>query len=731
MVVTATNAAGSGERRPRPRPPSSPAPPVNTGLPAISGSTFVGQTLTASNGSWTGNPTGYSRRWQRCDSAGASCVDIAFATGSTYLLGAADAGTTLRVAVTATNAAGPRTATSNQTAVIAGAPVNTSLPTINGSAAVGQTLTAADGTWSGNPTGYSRQWQRCDTAGANCTDIGGATGSTYTLAAADAGTTLRVVVTATNAAGSAAATSNQTAVIAGAPVNTSLPTINGSAAVGQTLTAAERQLERQPDRLQPPVAALRHRRRQLHRHRRRDRLRPPARSRRRRHHPTHRRHRHQRGRLRDRDLEPDRRRHRPTRQHRPARRHRQRRRRADADGRHGRVDEQPDRASAASGNAATAPAPTAPTSAVATGSTYVLGAADAGTTLRIVVTATNAAGTSTATSNQTAGRRRPARQHRACPTITGSTVVGQTLTADTGVWTNSPTELQPPVAALRRHRRQLHRHRQRHRHHLPARRRRRRHHPAHRRHRHERGRKQHRDLDPDPVVTGPPVNTGLPAVTGSAFVGQTLTADTGVWTNSPTGFSRQWQRCDTTGANCTDINAATGTTTYSPPPTPAPPCASPSPPRTRPGPAPRPRTRPRSSPARPSTPACPPITGSAVVGQTLTADTGVWTNSPTGFSRQWQRCDSTGADCTDIGAATASTYVLAAADAGSTLRVIVTATNAAGSTSASSAPTSLIQSNVPLSLDGRCPALPPPAAAAASSLSPARTRSPRQRRSPP
>ena len=46
------------------------------------------------------------------------------------------------------------------------------------------------------------QWERCDTAGANCADIAGATDPHYTLTDEDAGTTVRVEVTYTNAAGS-------------------------------------------------------------------------------------------------------------------------------------------------------------------------------------------------------------------------------------------------------------------------------------------------------------------------------------------------------------------------------------------------------------------------------------------------------------------------------------------------------------------------------------------------
>ena len=81
---------------------SAPSPPSNTGLPVVSGVAQQGQTLTASNGSWTGSPTSFGYRWRDCDASGNSCVDISGATGSSYLLQAGDVGHTLRVVVTAT-----------------------------------------------------------------------------------------------------------------------------------------------------------------------------------------------------------------------------------------------------------------------------------------------------------------------------------------------------------------------------------------------------------------------------------------------------------------------------------------------------------------------------------------------------------------------------------------------------------------------------------------------------
>ena len=197
--------------------------PTNSSLPTISGTTTQGQTLSASNGSWSNSPTSYAYQWQRCNSTGVSCASISSATSGTYLLVLADVGLTIRIVVTASNSYGSAGATSGQTAVIAGlpptgsAPVNTSLPTISGTTTQGQTLTASNGSWSNSPTAYAYRWRRCDGSGASCVDISGATASSYTLAAADAFSTVRVVVTASNSYGSASATSAQTAVVATVP----------------------------------------------------------------------------------------------------------------------------------------------------------------------------------------------------------------------------------------------------------------------------------------------------------------------------------------------------------------------------------------------------------------------------------------------------------------------------------------------------------------------------------
>ena len=88
----------------------------------------------------------------------------------------------------------------------------------------------------------------------------------------------------------------------------------------------------------------------------------------------------------------------------------------------------------------------------------------------------------------------------------------------------------------------------------------------------------------------------------------------------------------------------------------------------------------------------PTITGTAREGNTLTAHNGSWANAPTSFTYQWQRCGADGTGCADITGATNQTYTLTSADADRTVRVQVTAKNADGQSTASSAPTDVVSS---------------------------------------
>jgi hypothetical protein len=83
------------------------APPVNTAVPAISGSANIGSTLSTTNGTWTGAPPPtYAYQWKR------GGVNIGGATSNSYLLVSGDYGTTITVTVTATNGLGSASATS-------------------------------------------------------------------------------------------------------------------------------------------------------------------------------------------------------------------------------------------------------------------------------------------------------------------------------------------------------------------------------------------------------------------------------------------------------------------------------------------------------------------------------------------------------------------------------------------------------------------------------------------
>jgi len=329
-----------------------PAPPVNRSAPLVTGAAQVGQTLSATTGSWSGTqPISYSYQWLRCDPLGEACAPIPGATADTYApvsgspFQGGDAGATLRVAVTASNAAGAAVATSAATEAVTDPPVNASPPSITGTAQQGQTLTADPGEWSSSsqPVDYAYQWRRCDTGGGSCADIAGQTRATYDLVSADVGATIRVAVTASSSAGASTAASAQTAVVTGPPANGSPPTIAGTATQGQVLAADPGVWSG----TQPLTFTYQWRR-----------------------------------------CDP-------------------------------------------SGGSCT-------DIAGATAKTYTLAAADAGAQIRVAVTGVNSVGSSTATSASTAtvsASAPPA--SAAAPTISGSVQQGQTVTADPGTWSGT------------------------------------------------------------------------------------------------------------------------------------------------------------------------------------------------------------------------------------------------------------------------------------------------------
>jgi hypothetical protein len=208
-----------------------PAAPANTVAASVSGSAVAGQTLTADPGPWSGTPAPtLTYQWQRCSDSGdlGTCADVGGAIDSTYVLvDPDDVAAFFRVVVTATNDSGSEMSRSDVTAAVAATPVapagpaNTVAASISGSTVAGQILTADPGTWTGTPAPtLTYQWQRCSASGdpGTCSDIADATGGTYLLVDPDdVGGYLRVVVTATNATGAAASTSDLTAAVVAAP----------------------------------------------------------------------------------------------------------------------------------------------------------------------------------------------------------------------------------------------------------------------------------------------------------------------------------------------------------------------------------------------------------------------------------------------------------------------------------------------------------------------------------
>jgi phospholipase C len=233
--------------RPRAGDAATSAPPSNTAPPTISGTAQDGQSLTASPGTWSSpDPLAYRYQWQRCDSTGANCANINAATASSYTLTSGDVGHQVTVVVSAidtnTNQRASASAAPQGPVAAPPPPSNTSLPTLSGTVQDGQTLTAGKGSWSSpDALTYAYQWQRCDSSGASCTNVTGATTSSYRLSSLDVGHQVTVMVSATDK-------ENQTAQATAAPVgpvaappppaNTTLPVISGWAQDGQTLFVA-------------------------------------------------------------------------------------------------------------------------------------------------------------------------------------------------------------------------------------------------------------------------------------------------------------------------------------------------------------------------------------------------------------------------------------------------------------------------------------------------------------
>ena len=130
--VTAVNGEGATNSRSAPTvvvPPN--AGPQNQQRPSIEGEAKAGEELALDTGTWEPDATSYAYQWQRCDFDALNCLDVGGATGETYGVRNTDVGYRLRVLVTARNAQGAGTATSNISDVVAPAATPNSRPTIS------------------------------------------------------------------------------------------------------------------------------------------------------------------------------------------------------------------------------------------------------------------------------------------------------------------------------------------------------------------------------------------------------------------------------------------------------------------------------------------------------------------------------------------------------------------------------------------------------------------------
>jgi hypothetical protein len=110
VMVSATNRLGSGKTTSTSTafvagPLGAPGIVFGRG-PVVEGVVGPGATLTATTGSWTGEPTSFAFQWRRCSPQTSACVDVAGATAERYTLSAPDSGSFIRVLVVATNAVG-------------------------------------------------------------------------------------------------------------------------------------------------------------------------------------------------------------------------------------------------------------------------------------------------------------------------------------------------------------------------------------------------------------------------------------------------------------------------------------------------------------------------------------------------------------------------------------------------------------------------------------------------
>ena len=193
--------------------------PGNTVAPTITGTGYLFSTLTNNSlGTWTNSPTAYTRQWRRGNpSSGGgeptSYSNISGATSSTYTTTSSDDGKYIICRITATNAVGSNTVSSNSIYVNKYDPVSLLQYTLSGSSTVDSTLTAQEqiGSWENTTTNtgdtypdtFEYEWSYSDGTIRQSTAFNSINSNSYTIVPADLNEVIRVRVTGTNTGGSA------------------------------------------------------------------------------------------------------------------------------------------------------------------------------------------------------------------------------------------------------------------------------------------------------------------------------------------------------------------------------------------------------------------------------------------------------------------------------------------------------------------------------------------------
>ncbi len=229
----------------------------STAQPVVTGPPVEGKVVQVTTGTWSPTPPILAYRWERCNPNGRACGAIARATTSSYTITGADLGHALLAIVQATNGATMQNAFSTATPAVVGrsarGPTPTAGPTVAGASIQGQQLVAEAGIWHGvGPVVFGYSWYRCDTGGAHCALILGASKDVYTTGVNDVGKTLGLTLTVADSVGKISSYASLVGPIAatGATLTpTAAPTISGTARVGGALAADPGQWSTPPRRV--------------------------------------------------------------------------------------------------------------------------------------------------------------------------------------------------------------------------------------------------------------------------------------------------------------------------------------------------------------------------------------------------------------------------------------------------------------------------------------------------